>query len=95
MSGAATTKGAGFAKQNPGRIPSRKSASLLVRRRRKVSSLANTRESFALAPDTGRTDLEGKAPLATEGVQWYGESSANGGRTKTLIKTKKTEGFQP
>ena len=42
-----------------------------------------------------RTDLERKAPLATEGVQGYGESSANGGRTKTLIKTKKTKGFQP
>ena len=43
----------------------------------------------------GRTDLERKASFATEGVQGYGESSANGGRTKTLIKTKKTEGFQP
>jgi len=43
----------------------------------------------------GRTDLERKASFATEGVQGYDESSANGGRTKTLIKTRKTKGFQP
>ena len=40
-------------------------------------------------------DLEQKAPFATEGVQRYDESSANGGRIKTLIKTEKTAGFQP
>ena len=32
----------------------------------------------------GRTDLEQKASFATEGVQRYDESSANGGRIKNL-----------
>ena len=38
-------------------------------------------------------NLEQKASFATEDVQKYDESSANGGKIKTLIKVKKKRSF--
>ena len=41
----------------------------------------------------GRTDLEQKASFATEGVQRYDESSANGGRIKNINKNEENRRF--
>jgi hypothetical protein len=39
---------------------------------------------FAQIRQPGQTDLEQKSSFATEGVQGYGESSANGDRIKNF-----------
>ena len=41
----------------------------------------------------GRTDLVQKASFATEGVQWYDESSANDGRIKNINKNEENRRF--
>ena len=48
---------------------------------------------FKKYKDKGQRDLERKASFATEGVKRYGESSANGGRTRNYNKNEENRRF--